>query len=61
MVDFAMDIHHQLYPDTEVPENLKLKRPEVLEKYKLLQEEVKPIVAIMEDTDVSSRYRTVGT
>lgn len=49
MVDFAMDIHKNLYPDDDIPEYLTDKRPLVLETYKKLQDEVKPIVAIMEE------------
>merc|ERR1719361_1814675 len=46
MVDFAMDVHKNLYPDQEIPNTL-------IEKLKGLQENMEKIQKIFEDEEVS--------
>ena len=38
MVDFTIDVYHQLHPDTEPPEALGEKRREVVQQLNTLQE-----------------------
>merc|ERR1719420_1483787 len=52
MVDFIMDVHKSLYPDQEVPANLKEKRTVVVEKYRNLQDETRPLLKIFVDPEV---------
>lgn len=52
MVDFAMDVHKNLYPDTEVPQTLKDKRTDVVSQLKYLQSETELITKIFEDPEV---------
>merc|ERR1712027_4432 len=52
MVDFIMDVHKSLYPDQEVPANLKEKRTVVVEKFKKLQTDTEPILKIFVDPEV---------
>lgn len=52
MVDFIMDVHKSLYPDQEVPANLKEKRQAVVEKFKKLQTDTEPILKIFVDPEV---------
>merc|ERR1719285_62883 len=42
MVDFAMDVFSSLYPDKEVPKELKDKRAAVVSELKSLQSAVVP-------------------
>merc|ERR1719361_522597 len=53
MVDFAMDVHKNLYPDQEIPNTLIEKRKSVVEKLKGLQENMEKIQKIFEDEEVS--------
>merc|ERR1719361_1452483 len=52
MVDFAMDVHKNLYPDQEIPNTLIEKRKSVVEKLKGLQENMEKIQKIFEDEEV---------
>ncbi len=52
MVDFAMDIHKDLYPDMEVPEAMLEKRSTVLERFKQLGGDSKPIIEMFTHEDV---------
>merc|ERR1712018_1030562 len=52
MVDFAMDVHKNLYPDQEIPNSLIEKRKSVVEKLKGLQENMEKIQKIFEDEEV---------
>lgn len=52
MVDFAMDVHKNLYPDTDVPQTLKDKRTDVVSQLKYLQSETELITKIFEDPEV---------
>ncbi|PIK52637.1 putative eukaryotic translation initiation factor 3 subunit E-B-like [Apostichopus japonicus] len=52
MVDFAMDVFRQLYPNQEVPKTLRDKRSSVVTQLKQLQSETEPIIKIFEDQTV---------
>merc|ERR1719277_1992564 len=52
MVDFAMDVHKNLYPDQDIPTSLLEKRKSVVEKLKGLQENTEKIQKIFEDDEV---------
>ncbi|XP_063977636.1 eukaryotic translation initiation factor 3 subunit E-like isoform X2 [Diachasmimorpha longicaudata] len=47
MIDYAIDIRMQLYPDVEVPETLKSRRAEVVQELGVLQNSVSVVVSIM--------------
>ena len=47
MVDFAMDVFSSLYPDKEVPKELKDKRVSVVAELKSLQSAVVPITTVI--------------
>ncbi|KAJ8948851.1 hypothetical protein NQ318_013503 [Aromia moschata] len=52
MIDYAIDIRKQLYPDEEVPEDLKQRRIHIVAQLQELQQEVEPILQIMGDDEV---------
>ncbi|CAD5111900.1 DgyrCDS1163 [Dimorphilus gyrociliatus] len=52
MVDFAMDQHKALYPDTDVPKSLYDKRTEVFNDLKQMREQTEPIMTIMQKEEV---------
>lgn len=52
MIDYAIDIRKQLYPNEEDPEDLKQRRAHVVAQLQELQEEVEPILKIMRDDEV---------
>jgi len=58
MVDFAMDVYNALYPDQEVPADLKDKRLEVVAELKRLQAETEPITKIFEQQDVAEKIQS---
>ncbi|XP_050401553.1 eukaryotic translation initiation factor 3 subunit E-B [Patella vulgata] len=53
MVDFAMDVHQNLYPDQQVPTVLKDKRGQVVNELKTLQAATDVITKIFEDPEVA--------
>ncbi|XP_023223419.1 eukaryotic translation initiation factor 3 subunit E-B-like [Centruroides sculpturatus] len=53
MVDFAMDIHGHLYPNEEIPEELRNKRSQVVAQMLELQAETEPIIKIFMDPIVT--------
>lgn len=53
MVDFAMDIHGNLYPNQEIPEELRNKRSKVVAQMLDLQAETEPIIKIFVDPKVT--------
>merc|ERR1719285_851172 len=57
MVDFAMDVFSSLYPDKEVPKELKDKRAAVVSELKSLQSAVVPITMILEDQNVTEQIQ----
>jgi len=52
MVDYAMDVYRQLYPDRDIPRNLTEKRVEVVSKLKSLQESTGSIMELFENPEV---------
>uniref|UniRef100_A0A8C1JNV0 Eukaryotic translation initiation factor 3 subunit E n=1 Tax=Cyprinus carpio TaxID=7962 RepID=A0A8C1JNV0_CYPCA len=57
MVDFAMDVYRNLFPDKEVPSSLRGKRTEVVAQLKQLQSETEPIVKFRQEyLDTLYRY-----
>lgn len=52
MVDYVIDIRKLLYPDEDVPEDLKKRRVYVVSQLQELQQEVKPILEIMGNEEV---------
>uniref|UniRef100_A0A3B3II94 Eukaryotic translation initiation factor 3 subunit E n=1 Tax=Oryzias latipes TaxID=8090 RepID=A0A3B3II94_ORYLA len=55
MVDFAMDVYKNLFPDKEIPHTLREKRTEVVAQLKQLQSETEPIFR-QEYLDTLYRY-----
>ncbi|XP_041358424.1 eukaryotic translation initiation factor 3 subunit E-A-like [Gigantopelta aegis] len=58
MVDFAMDVHKTLYPDSSVPETLKEKRQQVVSQLKKLQADTEIITTIFEDSEVARQIQS---
>merc|ERR1719391_895805 len=58
MVDFAMDIHQNLYPDKPTPEELPERRTRVVSELKRLQTETEPIFKIFSDSEVQKQLQT---
>lgn len=52
MVDYAIDIRRLLYPQQDVPEELKERRVHVVSQLQELQDEVEPILQLMGDDEV---------
>jgi hypothetical protein len=59
MVDFAMDIHKELY-GADVPEVMKKRREEVVSRLRTLQKAVQPIMACLSDPNVIRNFRHVS-
>jgi len=57
MVDFYMDIHKRMYPDQEVPQNLKEKRQQVVENFKKLQAEAEPVIKTFVEKEVAKQIQ----
>merc|ERR1719495_2350710 len=57
MVDFAMDVFSSLYPDKEVPKELRDKRVAVVSELKSLQSAVVPVTQILEDKNVTEQIQ----
>ncbi|XP_031561936.1 eukaryotic translation initiation factor 3 subunit E [Actinia tenebrosa] len=58
MVDFAMDVHRNLYPDEEVPTSLKEKRVEVVSELKELQAQTEPIMNCFTDPEFTIQMQS---
>lgn len=58
MVDFAMDVYQNLYPDQEVPQSMKEKRACVVTEMKRLQAETEVITKIFEDEEISKSIQS---
>nr|CAG4634718.1 EOG090X0491 [Alona affinis]CAG4637720.1 EOG090X0491 [Chydorus sphaericus] len=58
MVDFAMDVHKNLYPDQEIPPTLKDKRAVVVEQLKKMQSETEPILAMFMNPEVTRQIQS---
>merc|ERR550519_3204957 len=57
MVDYAINVHQNLYPDKDVPASLKEKRLQVVENFKKLQSETEPVLKIFEDQEVTRQIQ----
>ncbi|ROJ29344.1 Eukaryotic translation initiation factor 3 subunit E-A [Anabarilius grahami] len=58
MVDFAMDVYRNLYPDKEIPSSLREKRTEVVAQLKQLQADTEPIVKVFEDPETTRQMQS---
>ncbi|KPP78024.1 eukaryotic translation initiation factor 3 subunit E-B-like [Scleropages formosus] len=58
MVDFAMDVYKNLYPDKEIPHSLREKRTAVVAQLKQLQSETEPIVKMFEDPETTRQMQS---
>ncbi|XDV40629.1 hypothetical protein PO909_009673 [Leuciscus waleckii] len=58
MVDFAMDVYRNLYPDKEIPSSLREKRTEVVAQLKQLQADTEPIVKVFEDPETMRQMQS---
>ncbi|XP_015239914.1 PREDICTED: eukaryotic translation initiation factor 3 subunit E-B-like [Cyprinodon variegatus] len=58
MVDFAMDVYKNLYPDKEIPHCLREKRSSVVAQLKQLQSETEPIVKMFEDPETTRQMQS---
>uniref|UniRef100_A0AAQ6ISY7 Eukaryotic translation initiation factor 3 subunit E n=1 Tax=Anabas testudineus TaxID=64144 RepID=A0AAQ6ISY7_ANATE len=58
MVDFAMDVYKNLYPDKEIPHSLREKRSTVVAQLKQLQSETEPIVKMFEDPETTRQMQS---
>uniref|UniRef100_A0A8C8ETS7 Eukaryotic translation initiation factor 3 subunit E n=1 Tax=Oncorhynchus tshawytscha TaxID=74940 RepID=A0A8C8ETS7_ONCTS len=58
MVDFAMDVHKNLFPEKEIPTTLKEKRITVVAQLKQLQGETEPIVKMFEDPETTKQMQS---
>uniref|UniRef100_A0A3B3ST01 Eukaryotic translation initiation factor 3 subunit E n=1 Tax=Paramormyrops kingsleyae TaxID=1676925 RepID=A0A3B3ST01_9TELE len=58
MVDFAMDVYKNLFPDKEIPNSLREKRTEVVAQLKQLQAETEPIVKMFEDPETTRQMQS---
>ncbi|KAK7504078.1 hypothetical protein BaRGS_00004810 [Batillaria attramentaria] len=58
MVDFAMDVFKNLYPDQKDPANLREKRQDVVTKLKSLQAETDVITKIFEEPEVQRQIQS---
>uniref|UniRef100_A0A8C1IAQ0 Eukaryotic translation initiation factor 3 subunit E n=1 Tax=Cyprinus carpio TaxID=7962 RepID=A0A8C1IAQ0_CYPCA len=58
MVDFAMDVYRNLFPDKEIPSSLREKRTEVVAQLKQLQSETEPIVKVFEDPETTRQMQS---
>merc|ERR1719232_2192814 len=52
MVDFAMDVHRNLHPDSEIPESLTNKRADVVQQLRSHQQNTGPITELFEKHEV---------
>ncbi|KAI2652979.1 Eukaryotic translation initiation factor 3 subunit E-B [Labeo rohita] len=58
MVDFAMDVYKNLYPDKDIPHSLREKRTTVVAQLKQLQSETEPIVKMFEDPETQRQMQS---
>lgn len=57
MVDFYIEEHKKTYPDQAVPEEATVKRQSVVEEFRRLQEETKPLLDIFAEPSVTQQVR----
>jgi translation initiation factor 3 subunit E len=48
MVDYAMDIHKSLHGTDDIPEDMVLRRAEVVSRFRSLEEAAAPIVTFLQ-------------
>ena len=60
MVDFYIEEHKKNYPDQAVPEEATVKRQSVVEEFRRLQEETKPLLDIFAEPSVTQQVRVSG-
>jgi hypothetical protein len=59
MVDFAMDIHKELYQSEDVPAAMTDRRTEVVNRLRSLQKAVDPIIGCLSNPNVIRNFRYV--
>ncbi|CAB3359994.1 eukaryotic translation initiation factor 3 subunit E [Cloeon dipterum] len=59
MLDYAIDIRKQLHPNAEVPEDLKIKRAQVVAELTELQNEVELVYKLMQNEEVMQTMETM--
>ena len=57
MVDFYIEEHKKTYPDQAVPEEATVKRQSVVEEFRRLQEETKPLLDIFAEPSVTQQVK----
>eukprot|EP00878_Enallax_costatus_P001579 GHUV01001730.1.p1 GENE.GHUV01001730.1~~GHUV01001730.1.p1 ORF type:complete len:425 (+),score=152.73 GHUV01001730.1:184-1458(+) len=57
MVDFAMDIHKELYQTDDVPEEMMDRRQQVVQRLRSLQKDVDPIINCLSNPNVIRNFR----
>jgi hypothetical protein len=57
MVDFAMDIHKDLYSTEEVPADMTQRRADVVARLRVLQKAVDPVIAALSNPAVIRNFR----
>lgn len=57
MVDFAMDIHKDLYQTEDVPQKMMERRSEVVARLRHIQKAVDPIIACLSNPNVIRNFR----
>jgi len=58
MVDFYIEEHKKTYPDQAVPEEATVKRQSVVEEFRRLQEETKPLLDIFAEPSVTQQIQS---
>lgn len=59
MVDYAIDIRKQLYPNEEVPEDMKTRRLNVVHQLQELNDSCEPILSLMTDDELMKKMETM--
>lgn len=60
MLDYAIDIHMELFPDSEPAPELSERREKVFMVLQALHEEASPILAVLEDTELYQNLQESG-
>ena len=61
MVDFYIEEHKKTYPDQAVPEEATVKRQSVVQEFRRLQEETKPLLDIFAEPSVTQQVKRFKT
>ncbi|XP_033232233.1 eukaryotic translation initiation factor 3 subunit E isoform X2 [Belonocnema kinseyi] len=59
MIDYAIDIRKQLYPDLEVPAELKSRRANVVQELQLLQNNCSVVLQLMNNEDIMKKMESM--